>query len=355
MGRIRQRPARKDAPVTAYLAAYDSTSGAPPVAPAMRGRFRRLLGPISGSKVPRRALYVAAQFPLGLAYLIFVAVVFSVGGAMAWSIPGLALVLVGVVASRWAGDLEAWLARHLVGMDIRRPPTWYERDVPKREQAKQVLTDPSTWTGLVYLATHFFVGLAALVIFSVIGGFAVMFTLAPLLASDIGPFGQTVFNIGSVARDGAIFDFGPWGHIDSVGQAWVLVPVGLLAGIIGIYAISGWAYLQARWARLMLGSRARDIPAPPAILEDGPAAAAVTQDARIATLTSRERDVLLLMARGYSNAEIAEAFVVSEGTVKTHVKRILAKLEVRDRTQAAVFAFDSGFVTPERASEPEPR
>lgn len=62
--------------------------------------------------------------------------------------------------------------------------------------------------------------------------------------------------------------------------------------------------------------------------------------------------MLLLIARGYSNAEIAEAFVVSEGTVKTHVKRILGKLEVRDRTQAAVFAFGSGFVTPETASEP---
>ena len=72
-------------------------------------------------------------------------------------------------------------------------------------------------------------------------------------------------------------------------------------------------------------------------------------------MTPREREVLLLIARGYSNAEIAEAFVVSEGTVKTHVKRILSKLEVRDRTQAAVFAFDSGFVTPESASEPEPR
>jgi len=55
---------------------------------------------------------------------------------------------------------------------------------------------------------------------------------------------------------------------------------------------------------------------------------------------------LQLIARGYSNAEIAEAFVLSEGTVKTHVKRILAKLELRDRTQATVWAFDHGLVRP---------
>lgn len=94
-----------------------------------------------------------------------------------------------------------------------------------------------------------------------------------------------------------------------------------------------------------------------ATIEDGPAAmpARAAQHASIASLTPREREVLLLIARGYSNAEIAEASVVSEGTVKTHVKRILAKLEARDRTQAAVFAFDCGFVTPESASEPEAR
>ncbi len=344
--------------MTTYLAAYEGTSGAPPEASATptSSRFRRMLDPVWGWKVPKRAVYVAAQFPLGVAYFVFVVVVFSVGGSMAWSIPGLALVLVGVVASRWAGDLEAWLARHLVDIEIRRPPTWYERDVPKREQAKQVLTDPSTWTGLVYLGTHMFIGIASLVLLSVGVATAVTFTLAPVFASHIGPFGdEAVFNFNTAARDGAIYDFGPWGHIDTVTEAWLLVPIGLAAAVVTAYAISGWAALTAKWARVMLGSRARDIPAPLATIEDGPAAAAVTLDARIATLTSRERDVLLLMARGYSNAEIAEAFVVSEGTVKTHVKRILAKLDVRDRTQAAVFAFDSGFVTPALASEPEPR
>jgi DNA-binding NarL/FixJ family response regulator len=96
---------------------------------------------------------------------------------------------------------------------------------------------------------------------------------------------------------------------------------------------AGDAVLSAGVTRRLLDQVAHRLPA--AVPRDGGA---------LASLTDRETEVLRLMAGGRSNAEIAEALVVSEATVKSHVSNLLGKLGLRDRVQAVILAYESGMI-----------
>ncbi len=104
----------------------------------------------------------------------------------------------------------------------------------------------------------------------------------------------------------------------------------LISGVRVVAA--GEATLAPTVTRRLLDRVVTGLPAP-------------SPDARLALLTGREHEVLEQLARGLSNAEIAGLLYLSQGTVKTHVGRILAKLGLRDRVQAVVFAYESGMIS----------
>jgi DNA-binding NarL/FixJ family response regulator len=110
-------------------------------------------------------------------------------------------------------------------------------------------------------------------------------------------------------------------------------PAEQLVGAIRALA-DGGALLAPQVTRRLIAQFAR-LPTP----RDGP-------PPELAGLTAREIDVLRLLAQGQSNAEIAARLIVGDATVKTHVARILAKLGLRDRTQAIVVAYETGLVRP---------
>jgi DNA-binding NarL/FixJ family response regulator len=111
------------------------------------------------------------------------------------------------------------------------------------------------------------------------------------------------------------------------------VPPEELLSAIRVVA-AGESVVAPRITRRLLDRFAGQLSAPP------------DAEGRIGQLTDREREVLLLVAQGMSNAEIAERLFVAETTVKTHVGRILTKLDLRDRVQAVVLAYETGLVRP---------
>jgi len=107
----------------------------------------------------------------------------------------------------------------------------------------------------------------------------------------------------------------------------------VLAAVRAVAA--GDAVLSAPITRQLLDQVARRLPA------------AVSQSSgAIETLTEREQQVLRMLASGLSNAEIAQALVISDATVKSHVSRLLGKLGLRDRVQAVIYAYETGLIAP---------
>jgi len=102
---------------------------------------------------------------------------------------------------------------------------------------------------------------------------------------------------------------------------------------------AGEAFLSPAVTKQLLDQVARRLPA-----------AVDRRPAHLAALTKRELAVLRMLAAGLTNSEIASALVLSEATVKTHVSKVLQKLGLRDRVQAAIFAYESGLIEPGTSS-----
>ena len=341
--------------------------------PSHKSLLSRAFLPLIHPRSYLRAVHFLLMFPLGLSYFVFFVVAFAFGGSLIWTFIGPPVILLALFISLYIGDLEAWLVNCTAGESIRRPPKVVEGATSLRDKVWTRVIDPSTWTGVLYEVVQFPIGVAAFV--TVVVGFSVAgsFIAAPVIAwLDHGAFD---------------LENGPLGlQVDNPLHAAVLVPFGIAAWFVTMHAVTLLSALHAEWARLMLGTRARRQPGAgepeaPALQPGGPiallppveapsapepvvraedpppypeAGSPPSQDGglgvhpALAELTAREREVLSLVVRGYSNADVCEACYISEGTVKTHIRHILGKLELTDRTQLIVFAYEQGIVQPSR-------
>ena len=356
--------------------------------PSSRGPLGKIFSPVIDYRTYLRAGHMLLMFPLGIAYFVFFVVTLAVGGSLIWTLVGPVILVTVLFVSRWLCDLEAFMAGYANETPIRRPPSRLEGVSNFRSQVKVRLVDPTTWTGLIYLFGQFPIGIAAFVSIVTMGSVVFALVFSPIIALYSNEPVHIISDIG-------------WTYsINSPLDGLLLTPIGLLGLVLASHVILAFSSLHGWWARMMLGSRStrivrRSVPPPtregppkapthaapaaanadaakgdengssastakstpsrftpsPAILTPVPNLSEIQRDVRpntaaISELTAREQEVFMLMAHGDTNADIAEELFISEGTVKTHVKRVLSKLYMRDRTQVVVFAYEQGLVMP---------
>ncbi|NQW18600.1 MAG: sensor domain-containing protein [Chloroflexi bacterium] len=366
--------------------------------PSSRGPLGKVFRPVVDFRTYLRAAHMLLMFPLGIGYFVFFVVTFAVGGSLIWTIVGPVVLIPTLFISRWLGDLEAFITSRVTGASIRRPPSRIEGVSNVRSQIKVRLIDPTTWTGLFYLVAQFPIGIAAFVSLVVVYAVSGAFTFAPVIQM----FSDDALEFGTI--------FGYTPDISTPTEALQLTPIGILGFFVASHLIIVFSSIHGWWASLMLGSRSSRVssrlaptttgddtlrpgrvvtdladeagadresgasvrtesPAPsmptpiiplrPAIAAVPPPVLTLLSDppemahedapntAAIGELTAREQEVFMLMAHGDTNADIAEELFISEGTVKTHVKRVFSKLEMRDRAQLVVFAYEHRLVVPQ--------
>jgi DNA-binding CsgD family transcriptional regulator len=353
----------------------------PPQRTLLEQVFSLVIDPVTYLRVGHLFL----MFPLGIAYFVFLIVGFAFGGSLVWTFPGAAILLATIFLSRYMGDIEAKAVAFVAGVEVRRPPWRIEGIEGWRGRLWARLIDPTTWSGMVYLIAQFPIGIGVFVAMIMMFGLAGSFVVAPAIVL--------------FTDDTLELTDSPGFHIvvDSPADGLWMVPVGLLMLLVSLHIVTVFSALHAMWAQLMLGSRtdpARTtgpssgppadpdpglptaraepeqtepetsprepespvirpfsaVPQPPPIAQPPPSPPPAVK-AKLEQLTPREREVVLLVAEGMTNAEIAEKCVISQGTVKTHMKRILAKLELRDRAQVVVYAYEAGVVSPRAAMQ----
>ena len=170
----------------------------------------------------------------------------------------------------------------------------------------------------------------------------------PALRPDVVLMDVRMPELDGIAATAQLRDVGPilvlttfgedevlWGAMDAGAAGFVLKDSSAEDLIAAVRAVAGGAAWFDPGVAPRVLDRYRRVVAP-----------ATRDAARLELLTDREHDVLRLMARGATNAEIAQALYVAEATVKTHVGSIFTKLGVRDRPAAIVFAYDHGVVSP---------